>query len=65
MSRKEKLFYVKTGLGCGIRAGFAGRQVVREELRYAGIHSGVQIVRKATPTDIAWVKAMGGHIPKI
>lgn len=62
---KEKLYYVQTGLGCGIRSGISKEQVYKDELASAGSYNGVQEVRKATKGDISWVESMGGYIPSI
>lgn len=61
---KEKLYYVKTGLGCGIRSGLSKEQVYKDELVSVGTYNGIEEVRKATQEDIGWVKSMGGYIPE-
>lgn len=47
---REKLYYVKTGLGCGIRSDVSKEQVYKDELASAGSY-------------IDWVRSMGGYIP--
>ena len=59
----KKLYYIETGIGCGIREGEDKDSVVENALKEAGTNAGVQIVRKATQEDIGWVKRMGGYIP--
>jgi hypothetical protein len=51
---KEKLYYVKTGLGCGIRIGISKEQVYKDELASVGSYNGVREVREATKEDITW-----------
>ena len=65
MRRKRKLFYVETGIGCGIRVGFTEEEIFSRELEYVGTHNGVKEVREATTQDIHNVKSMGGYIPNI
>lgn len=60
---KSKLFYVETGMGCGIRIGRNEKQVYKAELKSIGTYNGVNLVREATKVDIANVRSMGGHIP--
>lgn len=57
------LYYVETGRGCCIRRARSEEQAEREVLREVGTIDGVQLVREATPQDIAAVRGMGGYVP--
>lgn len=59
-----KLWYVETGLGCGIREGNTEAVVRRRELECVGTYAGVDEVRLATEEDIANVRSMGGYVPE-
>ncbi len=61
----EKLFYVETEIGCGIRTGTDEDEVYDEEVESIGTYHSVRLVREATKKDIAWVRTMGGYIPKL
>ena len=60
-----KIFYVESGMGCGLRLGMKAETVRKRELESVGTYNGVSLVREATPNDIANVKAMGGHVPEL
>lgn len=62
---KLKLYYVDTGRGCGLKAGMTERGVRSSALREVGTAVGVKLVRLATDADIAWVRGMGGVVPRI
>jgi len=59
-----KTYYCETGLGaCLVQAqnlNLARHKAIED----AGTHAGVQLVRKASSTDIEWVRAMGGWVPE-
>jgi len=57
------VYYVETGHGCQLREATNIRQAKREALREAGTDAGVQLARKATAADVAWVRGMGGYEP--
>ncbi len=57
------LYYFESDRGCGIRYGTNPATVRNEILREVGTYSGVKNFRKATKKDMAWVDAMGGHVP--
>lgn len=62
------MYYFSCSKGCGIRQATGIRQarsnIIREVGEYDMI-AGPNILRLASKKDIAWVKAMGGYIPKI
>ncbi len=60
-----KLFYAETGRGACIRKGVDEDEVYDKLLREVGTSDGVQGVREATSRDIAYVKGMGGYVPKL
>lgn len=60
-----KLYYVETGIGCGIRKAKTARGAAKAALSEVGTHAGVRLVRLATDKDIAWVQGMGGYVPKL
>ncbi|MBW1992124.1 MAG: hypothetical protein JRI59_08425 [Deltaproteobacteria bacterium] len=55
------LFYVETGLLCTLIEARTAAQARRIALREMGTYVGVDLVRKATEEDIAWVTAMQGR----
>lgn len=57
------LFYVEAVWGGGIREARTLEQAARRFREEVGSY-GYKGVRKATPADIAWVKAMGGAVPQ-
>lgn len=61
----KQLYYIETGLGCGIRAGTSEDTVYENTVRSAGTSNGPFRVRLATEADISSVKAMGGYIPEL
>lgn len=61
----QKLYYIETGLGAGIRLAPSQTKAEKEALEEAGTFAGVSVVRLATKEDIASVRAMGGHIPEL
>jgi len=65
LRRVRQLYYVETGLGCGIRTGLSADDVRRDELRSAGTYNGVGVVRVASSDDISNVRGMGGFIPEV
>lgn len=60
----NRLFHVSTDRGCGIRAAVDEDAMWRMMAREVGT-SNVSEIREATEADIAWVRGMGGYIPKI
>lgn len=64
-NRQQKLYYIETGLGAGIRLSSSEINAEKEALKEAGTFAGVSVVRLATKKDIVSVKAMGGYIPNI
>lgn len=65
MPVRKKLYYVKTGLGCGIRIGTSEEQVEEEVLREVGTRAGVELVEEANEASINWVRMMGGRVPEL
>ncbi|MBW1992302.1 MAG: hypothetical protein JRI59_09350 [Deltaproteobacteria bacterium] len=55
------LFYVETGLGCTLIEAHTISEARRIALREAGTYAEVDLVRKATEEDIAWVTSMQGR----
>lgn len=55
------LYYIETDFGCGIREAKNIQQARKDMREEAG--SFLQVVRKATKDEVAWVRGMGGHIP--
>lgn len=51
------LYYIKTGLGCGIRRAESIEECRRETLKEVGTHFGLQVCRKATKG--AWIGRVG------
>lgn len=60
-----KLFYVSTGMGCCIMKARDEDHARKQALIEVGTMRGVREVREATESDIAWVRGMGGRIPKL
>ena len=60
-----KLFYAETGVSCCIVADRDADRARRQVLREVGTHAGVGAVHEATEDEIAWVAAMGGHVPEV
>jgi hypothetical protein len=61
----NKLFYIDTLQGCGIRVG-SDEQSVRDAItRSSGTDNRIRDVREATEADISWVKGMGGYVPEL
>lgn len=58
------IYYIETGMGCGLREARDERTAERDALREAGTYVGVNLVRRATSHDISWVRTMGGHVPE-
>ena len=58
------IVYFKANLGCGLREYKTLKGAERALLKEVGTYFGLNVVRKATPQDIAWVKGMGGWVPK-
>jgi len=56
-------YYIETDYGCGIREARNIDHAQRNLLKEIGTHSAKRLCRKATQTDIEWVKGMGGAIP--
>lgn len=55
-------FYAETGLGACVREA-ENEQVAKQViLRECGTFAGINVIRKATKKDIAWVEAMGGRV---
>jgi hypothetical protein len=65
LRRVRQLYYVESGMGCGIRTGLSAETVERVELMKVGTYHGVSVVRLATDDDIHNVKSMGGFIPEV
>ena len=57
-------YYVETMQGCGIRSA-ANIQVARKSALAESGSSNFKSIRKATQSDVEWVRAMGGHIPEM
>lgn len=62
---RKKLYYAETGMGATLLLAENEDSALAEALRCAGTAHGVKAVRAATDSDIAWVSAMGGRVPKI
>lgn len=58
------LYYVETGMGCGIKCAADEDDARAKTLREVGTMVGVEEVREATAADINWVKKMGGYVPR-
>jgi hypothetical protein len=58
------LYYASTGLGACIVAARSLRQAHADVLRTVGPWNGIKSIQKATPENIAWVRGMGGCIPR-
>ncbi len=58
------LYYAETGQGACIREARTETQARNLILQEVGTFSGIQVLRKASATDVAWVRAMGGRIPE-
>lgn len=56
------LYYLDTHMGCGIRRAKNIEEARRNGLIEVGTYN-FRCVRKATPEDIANVRAMGGRVP--
>lgn len=52
------IFYVETGIGCTLIEARNLKSARKIALAEVGTYVGVQTIRKATPEDIAWVRAM-------
>jgi hypothetical protein len=63
MSKKQKLFYVETGIGCSLMLAEDEDHAWTKARQAVGTYNGVNRVRKATKQDIAWVEGMGGYNP--
>ncbi len=61
MSKRERLYYVETDYGCGIRAARSITQARADLHREVGQQA--KSVRRATVGDVAWVQQMGGRVP--
>jgi hypothetical protein len=57
------LYYINTGLGCGLRRAANIQQARADALREVGTYAGVKECRLATPEDISHVTRMGGYVP--
>ena len=55
------LYYVETGMGCTLIEARSRAHARERALRQVGTYNGVQLVRKATPFDKAWVRGMRGE----
>ena len=53
-------YYVETGCGCTIINAESEKEAYDKALREVGTFNGVDLVRKATKKDIAWVMSMKG-----
>lgn len=62
---KRKLYYAETGRGACIRAGLTRAETWNALLKEIGTTAGVKLIRLATEKDIAWVKGMGGLVPRV
>lgn len=60
-----KLFYVETGSSCGIKKARTSVEARKKALAEVGSLNGVKLVRVSTEQDIAWVRGVGGYVPKI
>lgn len=58
------LYYVETGIGCCIRRARSEDQALEDALREVGTWNGIKAVRLASEADLAWVRGMGGRVPK-
>lgn len=61
----KKLYYASTGCGACIRLAEDEDDAYEKVLREVGTANGVNDVREATEQDIAWVRGMGGYVPKL
>lgn len=61
----KKLYYASTGCGAYIRLAEDEDDAYEKVLREVGTANGVNYVREATEQDIAWVREMGGYVPKL
>jgi len=58
------LVYLETGAGACLKLAKSVKAAEAQTLREVGTRAGVQVARKATEKDIAWVTGMGGRNPK-
>lgn len=54
-------YYVETGMGCNLIEAKTKESARKEAISDIGTMAGVQLVRKATKKDIAWVRTMQGR----
>lgn len=62
---KTKIYYANTGIGCTLLTAVSLPSAKSKAMREVGTRAGVKEVRLATEQDIAWVRGMGGRVPKI
>lgn len=60
----SKLFYISTNRGAGIREARGLKSALAQTRREVG-YGNVKEVREASEQDIAWVRGMGGYVPRI
>jgi hypothetical protein len=58
------VYWLSTGCGVCLSEGKDEDETYERVLREVGTRNGVQEIREATASDIAYVKAMGGYVPK-
>lgn len=59
------IIYLETGCGACLRLARSVKHAESQTLKEVGTTAGVQVARKATPEDIAWVEGMGGRNPAV
>ena len=59
------IYFHQSEMGCGLGEARDLRSADAQVRRDLGSYhaSAGYLVRKATPRDVAWVKAMGGYVP--
>ena len=55
-------YYAETGVGCTIIEAKSIEVARTKVLREVGTMAGIQVIRKATKADLAWVYSMQGKI---
>lgn len=60
----KDIYYAETGKGSCLEEAGNIEEAKKLILRDVGEYDGIQLLRKATKKDIAWVKAMGGWCPE-
>jgi len=58
------IYYAETGSRACLEEAVSLKAAKQQVLRECGTYAGIQVLRKATEDDIAWVQAMGGWVPR-